>query len=194
MPPGDGEIILASRSDPERFAQIFDRHFDAVYRYLCRRVGVELADDLAAQTFVEAFDARGRFDTERSDARPWLWGIATNLLRRHRRTETRQLRAYARTGIDPLGDWDPDAVIQRVDAALAGPRVAAALARLGAGDRDALLLYAWTDMGYREIADALGIPIGTVRSRLNRARRAVRKELGMDERPDDEPARAEYSR
>lgn len=175
----DAEIIVVSQSDPRQFGAIFDRHFDAIHRYLSRRVGESIADDLAAQTFTEAFAHRERYDVDRPDSRPWLYGIASNLLRRHHRTEVRQLRAYARSGIDPVIDPDLEAVAERLDADSAGPSIAAALATLNHGDREVLLLYAWADLSYLDISHALDIPIGTVRSRLNRARRVMRKQLGQ---------------
>jgi RNA polymerase sigma-70 factor (ECF subfamily) len=171
----DAQIIAASRSEPHAFATIFDRHFDAVHRYLARRVGADLADDLAAEAFTEAFNVRARFDTARTDARPWLFGIATNLLRHHRRSEARRLRAYARVDRPP-GTYEAEGVIEaRLDAQRAAPMIAAALAQLSTDERDVLLLYAWADLRYEEIAIALEIPIGTVRSRLNRARGRLRE-------------------
>src|SRR5262245_11487226 len=92
----DGAAIAASVDDPDRFTGIFDRHFDAIYGYTARRLGRDVADDVGAAVFVEAFAGRTRFDSSRADARPWLYGIATNLIHRHRRTEARRLRAYAR--------------------------------------------------------------------------------------------------
>ena len=174
----DAQIIAASRVEPLVFAAVFDRHYDAVHRYLARRVGSDLADDLAAETFTTAFDARRRYDTTRPDARPWLFGIATNLLRHHHRGEARRLRAYARLDrpADPDGGFG--GVEARLDARRAGPAITEALNRLSAGDRDVLLLFAWADLRYEEIAVALRIPIGTVRSRLHRARRRVRELLG----------------
>jgi RNA polymerase sigma factor (sigma-70 family) len=174
----DAQIIAASRVEPPVFAVVFDRHYDAVHRYLARRVGPDLADDLAADTFTTAFDVRRRYDTAHPDALPWLFGIATNLLRHHRRGEARRLRAYAR--LDRLADADGGfgGAEARVDAGRAGPAIADALTRLSAGDRDVLLLFAWADLRYEEIAVALRIPVGTVRSRLHRARRRVRELLG----------------
>lgn len=84
------------------FEQLFDRHAVAVHRYLTGRIGRAVADDLLAQTFLVAYEQRPRYDRTRPDARPWLYGIATNLLRRHQRNEIRQYQAWARTGIDPL--------------------------------------------------------------------------------------------
>jgi RNA polymerase sigma-70 factor (ECF subfamily) len=175
----DGALIGASRSDPYAFAKVFDRHFGGVHRFIARRVGSELADDLAAETFVEAFRSRGRYDPAHADARPWLYGIAVNLLRHHHRRERRRLRAYARIGVEAATDeGDLGRVEARVDADAAGPRLALALASLGPGDREVLLLFAWADLSYAEIARALGLPVGTVRSRLHRARAQIRELIG----------------
>jgi RNA polymerase sigma factor (sigma-70 family) len=176
--PTDAELIAASLAEPARFADLFDRHFDAIHRYVRRRIGGELAEDLAAETFVEALRVRPRFDQAQSDARPWLFGIAANLLRHHRREERRRLMAYARTGVDPIAVDEFETADSRVDAHVFGPRLALALASLRAGDREALLLLAWEHLSYEQISVALGIPVGTVRSRLHRARRRVRELLG----------------
>ncbi|MGH2443716.1 MAG: RNA polymerase sigma factor [Chloroflexota bacterium] len=148
-------------------------------RYVHRRVGQTLADDLTAETFARAFDQRSRYDPTRQNACPWLFGIAGNLLRSHYHTEERQLRAYARTGVDPITPCDVDGIIDRVDATAEGALIAAALAALHRADRDVLLLFAWADLSYTEIADALDVPVGTVRSRLHRARFRVRESLSI---------------
>jgi len=126
--------------------------------------------------FAVVFDRH--YDAVHPDALPWLFGIATNLLRHHHRGEARRLRAYAR--LDRLADADDSfgGIEARLDAERAGPAIAEALMRLSAGERDVLLLFAWADLRYEEIAMALRIPIGTVRSRLNRARRRVRELIG----------------
>ena len=167
---------------PADFAAIFDRHFDVVHAYLQRRVGRDLADELAAETFLIAFDKRARYDVSRPDARPWLFGIATNLLHRHRRHELRQLRAYARSAADPILDAF-DGVEARVDASNVRRELVDALTRVPAEELDALLLFAWADFSYAEIAEALAIPIGTVRSRLSRARARMRTELELELEP-----------
>jgi RNA polymerase sigma factor (sigma-70 family) len=172
--PTDNEALRASRTDPRAFVAIFERHFDAVNRYLRRRVQADLADDLTAETFVRAFQHRRRYRAERDDARPWLYGIATNLAREHLRREQREFGAFARTLIDPAGEV---ALPDRAGGAIAG-----ALASLNDGERDVLFLYAWAELDYEEIAEALAIPGGTVRSRLHRARGKLR-ELLADERP-----------
>jgi RNA polymerase sigma factor (sigma-70 family) len=184
----DAQLITSSCSEPERFGAIFDRHFDAIYRYCACRVGADLADDLASAIFSVAFRRRFSYDDTREDARPWLYGIATNLLRRHHRTEQRRLRAYARSTLS-AEDFDAAGVIARVDAEAQTTAVAAALAQLKPADRDVLLLFAGADQSYQDIADAIGIPIGTVRSRLNRARRIVRERLAVCGQYQDESSR-----
>lgn len=174
----DGELISQSRAEPAIFAGIFDRHHAQLYRYLRRRVDATLAADLAAETFVVAFDRRKAYRPAGEDARPWLYGIAHNLLRHHLRQERRQLAAYARHGVDPLADPSAAAAFSsadaRADAAAISVRLAGVLAEMPARDRDVLLLVAWADMSYEDVAGALRIPVGTVRSRLNRARRKLR--------------------
>jgi RNA polymerase sigma factor (sigma-70 family) len=171
-------VIAASLVEPARFAELFDRHYPAILRYLRRRVGHELADDLAAEAFTLAFRRRHQYRAEHPDAAAWLYGIAGNLLRQHARAEQRRLRAYARMVADPGGPDVGDAVAERVDAAAAGRRAALAVADLPAEQREVLLLFAWTDLGYAGIARALGVAPGTVRSRLHRARQRLRRELG----------------
>ena len=175
--PTDAELIAASREDARVFEGIFERHFDAVFRYLRRRVGADVADDLSADVFAAAFRARDRYDTTRVDARPWLYGIATNLLRQHYRDEERELAAYARTGVDPLAA--DDGRVGRVEAP-ASRAVADALASLPPVERETLLLHAWAELELHEIADALGVPAATVRTRLHRARTRLRERLARD--------------
>ena len=178
--PTDAAVIAASLADPASFAPIFDRHAATVLRFLVRRVGPDAADGLVGETFRIAFERRGSYDLDRPCARPWLYGIATNVLARHRRAEGRRLAALdrlaGRATADAPGEADgpAEAAVARADARDLWPRVAATIAGLPAGERDALLLYAWEDLGYDDIAQALGIPVGTVRSRLNRARTRLR--------------------
>jgi RNA polymerase sigma-70 factor (ECF subfamily) len=173
----DRDAIAASLHDPARFAVIFDRHYEEIWAYLSRRVGRGLAEELASETFVRAFAGRNGYDPAYPDARAWLYGIATNLLRKHARTEERRRRAYARALERDEFSADLDAVAGRVDA-FAGARVmAAALARLAPADRDTLLLFALTELDYEGVALATGVPVGTVRSRLHRVRRHLRAAL-----------------
>jgi RNA polymerase sigma-70 factor (ECF subfamily) len=174
----DAASVERSWHEPEAFAELYDRHAVPLYRYVSRRLGEPMADDVVADTFLAAFRRRQGYDLHRPDARPWLYGIAANLISKHRRAEVRMLRAYARTGADPVADGHADRIDDRVTAAAVRQDLAAALASLSAGDRDVLLLVAWADLSYEETATALQIPLGTVRSRLNRARRKVREALG----------------
>lgn len=173
----DAELIAASLGEPELFAGIFDRHYAAVGGFLRRRLGHALADELAAETFLRAFDARGRYDVSRADARPWLFGIAAHLLSHHRRDEERRLRAFARAPMPLDRDRGLEEIDARLDAGMIAAALSAALAGLVAEDREVLLLFAWAELTYREIAEALTIPIGTVRSRMHRAREHVRRGL-----------------
>jgi RNA polymerase sigma factor (sigma-70 family) len=174
----DAEIIRLSGREPERFAAIFDRYYAEVYGYVERRLGPSLADDVAAETFLIAFDRRDRYDTAHSVARPWLYGIASNLIARRHRAETRHYRALTRVGPPGVVDGPADRIVGRVDAQSNRGRLATALAGISQGDRDVLLLVAWAGLTGEEAARALGIPSGTARSRLHRARKKVRAALG----------------
>ncbi|MGX5186506.1 RNA polymerase sigma factor [Streptomyces avermitilis] len=173
----DAEVVAQSLEQPELFARLYDRYAPDIHRYAARRLGDGAADDITADTFLTAFRIRSRYDLTRTNARPWLYGIAGNLIGKQRRAEVRALKALARTGHDPVAaSWVEDTE-SRI--AAQGP-LAGALAALSAGDRHVLLLVAWADLTYQEVAQALDIPVGTVRSRLNRARRKVRTALGAD--------------
>jgi RNA polymerase sigma-70 factor (ECF subfamily) len=181
----DASAIARSLDDPREFAVIFERHFDEIHRYLRRRHPGE-ADELAADVFTAAFDGRARYRAVCGSARPWLYGIASNLLAKRRRSEQRALRAHARAGgtAERPGD-EYEAALERADAEALSAAVAAALARLRAPERDTLLLYALSDLSYEEVAFALDVPIGTVRSRLARARARASKDLAglIEEEP-----------
>jgi RNA polymerase sigma factor (sigma-70 family) len=180
----DGDLIAGSMADPALFAGIFDRHYGELYRYLRRQAGADLAADLAAETFVTAFTRRATFRPQSTDARPWLYGIAHNLLRNHRRRQHRLLAAYARRGAEPVADASAEAEFAladaRADSAVVSARLEQILGRMADRDREVLQLVAWADMSYAEVAQALSIPLGTVRSRLNRARRELRALLEND--------------
>jgi RNA polymerase sigma-70 factor (ECF subfamily) len=158
------------------FEAAFEAEFASLHRYLARRLGASVADDLAAETFAVAFRNWDRLDRERP-VRPWLYGIAANLVRHHWRKERRMLRAYARTGVDPVFAEDDEAV-ERADADTRQRELATALAGLRRDEREILLLHAWVKLTDSEIADALGVPIGTVKSRLSRTREKLRNQLG----------------
>jgi RNA polymerase sigma factor (sigma-70 family) len=177
----DVEVITGSLRQPELFALLYDRYAPDIHRYAARRLGDGAADDITADTFLTAFRIRARYDMTRTSARPWLYGIAANLIGRRRRSEVRALKALARAGHDPVATSFSASWVEDTDSRIAvqGP-LAGALAALSAADRHVLLLVAWGELTYQEVAEALGIPVGTVRSRLNRARRKVRTALGAD--------------
>ena len=169
----DSELIGRSLHEPPVFGQLFVRHAPAIQGYAARRIGTHAAEDVLSDTFLVAFQKRARFDLTRPDARPWLYGIATNLIKHHRHDEIRAMNAMRSVehDVDP-----PDIGIrvgQRVDAERQLRQLGDALRRMAARDRDALLLFAWADLSYDEIGLAMNIPVGTVRSRLNRARRLL---------------------
>jgi len=176
--PDDAEVIERSWHEPELFAEIFHRHFEEIHRYVARRLGADTADDIAAETFLAAFRRRTKFDPARGAVRPWLYGIATNLIGLHRRAERRFYHALARTPAEHVADGHEDRVASRVSAGGVGVELAGALARLSPGDRDVLLLVALADLTYEQVAEALDLKYGTVASRLNRARRKLREALG----------------
>ncbi|MFI0419006.1 RNA polymerase sigma factor [Spongiactinospora sp. 9N601] len=174
----DDELIRASLTDPEAFAGLFDRYSGMLYRHVSRRLGPEPAEDLVGETFLIAFARRKHYDLSYPDARPWLFGIVTKLVSRHHRTEAARYRAMLRAPVEASVESPARQVAEGVTARATRPALAGALAALSARDRDVLLLYAWSDLSYEEVARALDIPIGTVRSRLNRARRKLRAKLG----------------
>jgi RNA polymerase sigma factor (sigma-70 family) len=165
-------------ADSASFEAAFGQHFPAVYRFIARRVGPALAEDLAAETFATAYRRRASFDPGQGSLRSWLYGIAANLVRNHWRAEQHLLALDARLvpEVDPSGS--PEAVDDRVTAAMLAPRLAAALAQLTRDQRDVLLLSVWAELSHEEIAAVLEVAPGTVRSRLSRARTALREHLG----------------
>jgi RNA polymerase sigma factor (sigma-70 family) len=171
--------MLESLDVPDRFGEIFDRHAETVFRYLARRIGPDNASDLLADVFLAAFGDRCRYRSDFPTALPWLYGIASNLLRKHFRRRAGELRMLDRLVAQSEADDLVDAVAGAIDAHRQVRAMAKLLEELAPGERDVLLLYAWEALTYEEIATALEIPVGTVRSRLNRTRRRLR--AGADE-------------
>jgi len=170
----DASHIRRSLHDPTAFTVVFERHADPIHRYVARRLGGDVADDLTAETFTVAFRSRRRYEMSRADALPWLYGIATNLIRAHRRSELRRLRGRPSSPRMPVEDVTADRADARLTAEAQRVHLYDALRQLSARHRDVLLLYAWAELDYGEIAAALNIPVGTVRSRLSRARARLR--------------------
>lgn len=170
----DSDLIRRSYKDPAIFAGLYDKYAVGLYRYAARRAGPFAAEDVLSETFLTAFQVRDSFDHAWADARPWLFGIATNHLRRHHRSETRILAIAARAAPRESQASHDEMIDAQLDAAAHTGRLALALQDLSAEDRESLLLYAWADLTYEQIAEATHVPIGTVRSRLNRARRVLK--------------------
>jgi RNA polymerase sigma factor (sigma-70 family) len=175
----DAAAIERSLTDPRTFEVIFDRHFDAVYRFAIGRVGNQDAADIAAETFARAFSRRHRFRLDRSSALPWLFGITVNVCRERSRRSDRSRRAVGRMNnpSDAITEPFENALTARVDAERLLPDLVAALRSLSDDEYALLMLAGESDLSYQEMADTLGIPIGTVRSRLARARRRVKSAL-----------------
>lgn len=170
----DAMAIHASRTDATAFGVIFDRHWVRIHRYCVVRAGPP-GEDVAAETFRVAFDRREHYDG-RDDAVPWLYGIATNLLRTWFRSVARGERALRRSAGQTADDEFEDA-LERAEAQRLGPELAEVLGALTGEERDALLLHACAELTYDQIARATDVPIGTVRSRIHRARTRVRAHL-----------------
>ena len=175
----DAALIRAAQNDSISFGALFDRHFATVYRFSARRVGADSAEDIAGETFRRAFEARGSYDLRQPNALPWLFRIALNLVRdaiRARAAEDRayaRLRALARTRTLSEGDGVPRSAEARAELA----RLARLLLAEPQEDVDALFLHVWDGLSYAEVATALGIPVGTVRSRISRLRRRLETTL-----------------
>lgn len=175
----DAAVIRWSLRSPEKFAVVFDRHHAAIHAYATRRAGRDAADDVLSEVFLAAFSSRSSFDSNCGSARAWLYGIAGNIVRRSWRSAASQDRAMRSVAFKA----EREAATQtshherQVDAADEWGVVRPLLDGLAEQDREALLLYAWEELTYPEIAEAMGIPVGTVRSRIHRARTSLRDAL-----------------
>ena len=180
-PMTDADLVARSRRDPEQFTAVYDRYFRDIYRYVAGRLDTQAADDIAAETFLVAFGQRDRFDPGRGSLRPWLFGIATNLVARHRRTEARHYRALSHTGTESVIESHENRVVTSVTAEQMRARLIRALAALSPGERDVVLLVALSQLSHEEVAEALGISYGTVGSRLSRARKRLQNAIDQEE-------------
>jgi RNA polymerase sigma factor (sigma-70 family) len=182
----DGDVVLRSLYEPEAFGELFDRHFDDVRRYFARRVDADSATDLAAEVFRLGFERRRTFDPQRSGScRPWLFGIARNVLAKewNRIGRRAALRARLHSSLDPVAPGDAfDDSVDALDAASRWRTVATALAHMDDDSRELLLLVAWDSLTYEEVAQVFAVPVGTIRSRLSRAR-SLLSHLVADEAP-----------
>jgi RNA polymerase sigma-70 factor (ECF subfamily) len=175
----DADVVRASIRDPGRFGELFDRYGDDILRYAGARLGPDLAEDVTAETFLAAFRARSRYDLSRGNARPWLYGIAIRQIGKHSRAERRYRQARSRAQADMVTADFGDRVADRVTAQQLRPRLTEVLSGLSRQDRELLLLVAWTDLSYEESAQALGVSVSAVKSRLHRIRVRTRQALGQ---------------
>ena len=162
----DAELLARSVAEPAVFAALYQQHGLAVRRYAVRRIGDVVGDDIASEVFTRAFRARARYRVEHDSALPWLLGIANHVIADHRRLERRRLAALERLARETPG------AVEHADAGLA-PELVAALRALPGVERDTLLLVVWGELTQEEAAVALGVPVGTISSRITRARRRL---------------------
>ena len=148
------------------FPALYERHGLAVRRYVVRRIGDGAGDDIASEVFARAFRGRGRYRADHDAALPWLLGIANNVIADHRRLERRRLAALERLARETPG------VVEHHEPGLA-PELVAALRALPGVERDMLLLVVWGELTQEQAAVAVGVPVGTVSSRITRARRRL---------------------
>jgi len=177
----DGEVITDSISNPGAFYILFDRYVSDVTRFVTRNASPSHVEDLVIETFVTAFKLRAEYDPLRTSARPWIYGIANNLLRHHYRSLAREQALFRKSTYWFVSEWtitlDTSSIDNRVDASASEGLLVEALATLRPESREPLLLHVLADLTYVEVAEALEIPVGTVRSRISRAKEELRQLL-----------------
>jgi RNA polymerase sigma factor (sigma-70 family) len=177
----DAGLIAASIKEPRLFGVVFDRHFETVFAFCARRVGRDAAEDLAGETFRIAFEGRRGYDPARLSARPWLLGIVRNLIRNDTRRRIREAAAYRRSPILRPGDG-PDFAHEATDGLDAADdlsRIRRGLSTMTDEELEPLLLHVWEGLSYQEVAQVMGIAVGTVRSRIHRVRTKLAATLAV---------------
>ena len=165
--------------DHDEFGVLFKQHARAVYNHAFRLTGNwSTAEEVVSLTFLEAWRLRGTVRPEGDSLLPWLLGIALNVARNVSRAARRHQAAMSRLPQAPDVPDFADELAGRLDDAARLEGIHAALGRLRRGERDVLALCVWSGLNYAETAQALGVPVGTVRSRLSRARRKLQGEPG----------------
>ncbi len=163
---------------------LFDRHGDAIYNFCFRRTASwHLAEDATATVFLEAWRGRGRVSAYDESALPWLYGIANNVCRNQARTSRRHLHAVGRMPSEGAAPDHADRVADQIDSERRMAAVLAAIRRLPQREQDVLALVTWTGLSYDQTAAALDVPVGTVRSRLSRARQRLASSLASPDSP-----------
>jgi RNA polymerase sigma factor (sigma-70 family) len=182
----DDELVEElRRGSSGALGELFDRYADRVYNYCFRRIGSwHQAEDLTSVTFLEVWKVRERAASYDGEALPWLYGVATNVCRNATRSQRRHLRAVDRLPAQDQPDHADD-VADAIDGERRMAEVLGALAKLSERDRDVVALIAWSGLTYEQAAHALHVPVGTVRSRLARARQRLSLALSQ---PMSQPA------
>lgn len=175
----DAQVIESSLDEPDAFGLIFERYRDDVFAFVAKRLGRQVAVDITADVFLRALRIRSTYDLSRPNARPWLYGIASNLIgdslrkrsvrRRHRTTAATRLLA-------PVSD-PYDQALSDIRSRQLGPAITSALGELAEPQRAALILFAVDGLSYPEIAEHLDVALGTVKSRVSRAKQDMRSRL-----------------
>lgn len=181
--PDDADLWRRIRADDaDAFRLLFDRHGPRIHRYVLRRSGDPgSADDITAVVFLEAWRMRTRTDLQQTTSLPWLYGVAGNVLRHWQRSRRRHHEALARFALLPSPK--PALVERQAQAAADAAAVLEQITRLPARERDVLLLSVWEGLSHAEIALALGTTVGTVKSRLSRARARLDPDRSLPPRP-----------
>jgi RNA polymerase sigma-70 factor (ECF subfamily) len=162
--------------DAAAFGELFDAHAQTIYRYAARSTGdLNAAEDVVSLTFLEAWRLRGRLESGDASVLPWLFGITTNVLRNQARAKRRHQAAMSRMPPREQPHDFTDEVIGRMADAEQVKAARAALDELSDADREVITLCVWSGLDYTAAAEALGVPVGTVRSRLSRARTKLRE-------------------
>ncbi len=176
MVPDDSTLWLRSGAgDVDAFGMLFERHANAIYNYCFRRIGDwSIAEDLLSLVFLEAWRRRQK-ELPPNKVLPWLYGIATNVVRNQRRSQRRYAAALRRVPVPPEDESSEVVADARLDDKQQMQRVLALIRDLPKREQEVFALCGWSDLSYEDAAIALGIPVGTVRSRLSRARARLRE-------------------
>jgi RNA polymerase sigma factor (sigma-70 family) len=169
----DAEVLARSLDDPGEFAAIYTRHVASILRYARRRLGETAGEDAATEVFVRAFKQRATYAADHPTALPWLYWLAGQVVSDHARAERRRLRLFARLAETVAPAPTETSGLRPV----LGPEVVRGLRRLADADRETLLLVVWGELTYEEAAAAVRVPVGTVRSRISRARNQLRQDI-----------------
>jgi len=180
-----GATPAGESSDAVAFGRLFGRHAQAVYTFCARRTAdLALAEDLTSITFLEAWRHRDRVPTPQVDGSlPWLLGVANNVVRNAKRGQHRYQAVLERLPVPSIAPPAEDQVVAR-SATEAGLRDALlAISALAEREQEVVMLVLWSGLSYEEAAMALAIPVGTVRSRLSRARSKLQIALSTNAHP-----------